>query len=203
MRKFCCLLSVLIFFSFSSILLAQNKQVLDKARLKDKKIVMIIAKHMFEESEFYIPKEIFERERANVVVASSTLSEATGRLGKKVKPDILINDIKANKFDAIVFIGGFGVSEYFDDHQAHRIAREALESRKILAAICMAPRILANAGVLEGKKATCYPSVRGDLKGKGAIVTGEMVERDGKVITGNGPSAAERFGELIVLALIG
>jgi len=65
----------------------------------------------------------------------------------------------------------------------------------------MAARILANTGILKGKKAKCFPSVREDIKAKGAIVTGEMVERDGNIITGNGPGAATKFGETIASAL--
>jgi protease I len=128
------------------------------------------------------------------------LSIATGG-SLKVKPDLLIDDINVSDFDAIVFIGGFGCAEYFDNPVAHKIAKEALGQDKILAAICMAPRILANAGVLEGKKATCFPSVRENIKAKGAIVTGEMVERDTNIITGNGPGASTKFGETIASAL--
>ena len=178
---------------------AENKKEEKGGKLKGKKIVMIIAQ-IFEEPEFKYPKEIFDNEGANVTIASSTLSMATGG-SLSVKPDILIDDIKVKYFDAIVFIGGFGVTEYFENPQAHRIARQALEADKILAAICMAPRILANADVLKGKKATCFPNVREDIKAKGGIVTGEMVERDGNIITGNGPGAATKFGETIASAL--
>jgi len=199
MKKYVALSIILMMFLSSTTLFAQNQQKTE-GKLRGKKIVMIIAKSMFEEVEFKEPKEIFDRESADVTIASSTLSLATGG-NLKVQPDILIDDIKVTDYDAIVFIGGFGVTEYFENPQAHRIARQAVETNKILAAICMAPRILANAGVLEGKKTTCFPSVREDVKAKGAIVTGEMVERDGNIITGNGPGASTKFGEAIVSAL--
>ncbi|MFC1884150.1 DJ-1/PfpI family protein [Thermodesulfobacteriota bacterium] len=202
MKKILYVLSILTAFLFSGMTLAKNQQDISEAKLKGKRIVMIIAKQMFQEREFNLPKEIFLRSNATVIVASSTLSEAAGDGGQKVKPDMHINDIRADEFDAIVFVGGFGVTEYFDSPEAHRVAGEALKADKILAAICMAPRILANADVLKGKKATCFPSVRENLKAKGAIVTLKMVERDGNIITGNGPSAAEKFGEAIVSALI-
>ena len=109
--------------------------------------------------------------------------------------------IVVNEFDAVVFVGGFGSSEYFDNPVARKIAKEGLDQDKILAAICLAPRILANSGVLKGKKVTCFSSVRKDIKAKGAMVSGEMVERDGKIITGNGPSASTKFGETIASAL--
>jgi protease I len=182
---------------------AENQQNIKRGKLRGKKIVMIIAERMFEGTEFKEPKDIFEQEGAKIIVACSTLSEATsmGFYRLTVKPDIRINDVKVKDADAIVFIGGFGCAEYFNNPVAHKIAKEALGQDKILAAICMAPRILANAGVLKGKKATCSPNAREDIKAKGAMVTGEMVERDGKIITGNGPSASTKFGETIVSAL--
>jgi len=199
--KRCMLWSIVLMVVLSlTTVFAENQQKVKGGKLKGKKIVMIIAQRMFEEAEFKYPKEIFDNEGADVTIASSTLSMATGG-SLRVKPDILIDDIKVKDFDAIVFIGGFGVTEYFENPQAHRIARQALEADKILAAICMAPRILANAGVLKGKKATCFPNVKEDIKDKGAIVTGEMVERDGNIITGNGPGAATKFGETIASAL--
>ena len=116
-----------------------------------------------------------------------------------VKPDILINDIKVKDYDAIVFIGGMGSGEYFDNPVAHKIAKQALDQEKIIAAICMAPTILANAGLLEGKKATCAQSYNIEIKG--AIATGKDIERDGNIITATGPGAAKKFGEEIVSAL--
>jgi protease I len=116
-----------------------------------------------------------------------------------VKPDILIHDVQVKDYDAVVFIGGFGCTEYFDNPIAHKIARQALEQGKILAAIELAPTILANAGLLNGKKATASRSYI--LKQRGAIYTGEHVERDGNIITGSGPNAATEFGEAIVSAL--
>ena len=199
--KRCMLWSVVLMVVLSlTTVFAENKKEEKRDKLKGKKIVMIIAKQMFEEAEFKYPKEIFDNEGAEVTIASSTLSMATGG-SLRVKPDLLIDDIKVKDFDAIVFIGGVGVIEYFENPQAHRIARQALEADKMLAAICMAPRILANAGVLKGKKVTCFSSVREDIKTKGAMVTGEMVERDGKIITGNGPGASTKFGETIASAL--
>ena len=199
MKRYMAWSIVLIMLLSLTAAFAENQQK-KEGKLTGKKIVMIIAQRQFEETEFKEPKEIFDNEGANVTIASSTLSMATGG-NLSVKPDILINDVKVKDFDAIVFIGGFGVGEYFDNPVAQNIAKQALNQGKILAAICMAPRILANAGVLKGKKVTCFPSVKEDIKEKGAIVTGEMVERDGNIITANGPGAATKFGETIVSAL--
>jgi len=197
MKRFVLMTGILTAFLLPAIVSAENQ-----TRLKGKRIVMIIAKGMFNETEFKEPKEVFEREGADVIIASSTSSKAIGDRGLKITPDIHIRNIDVKNFDVVVFIGGFGVSEYFDNPQAHKIAKQALDQNKIVCAICMAPRILANAGLLKGRKATSFPSASEDIKAKGGNVTEKEVERDGNIITANGPGAALKFGETIVLALI-
>lgn len=166
-----------------------------------KKAVMIIAEDGFRDEELLQPKEILEKNGIEVKVASTTLKEAKGVLGVKVKPDILVSDIKINDFDAVIFIGGAGSSQYWDDPIAHRLAQDAVHKDKIVAAICIAPVTLAKAGILKGKRATVWSSEAGQLKSAGVDYTGEPVEKDGKVITAAGPFAAHEFGEKIVEAL--
>jgi len=170
-------------------------------KINGKKIVMIIAKNNFRDEELQEPQKIFIKQGAEVTIASSSLKTATGMFGAKAKPDILINNVKVEDYDAIVFVGGSGASEYWNNPTAHKIAKEAVESKKILCAICIAPVTPANAGVLEGKRATVWSSEAGKLRAKGANYTGKDVEVDGNIITGNGPEAAKKFGEVIVNAL--
>jgi len=94
-----------------------------------------------------------------------------------------------------------GATEYWNNEIAHNLARAALEKNKIVAAICIAPVTLAKAGLLKGKKATVWSSEANQLKSLGAIYTGKPVERDGLIVTANGPQAAEEFGETILAAL--
>jgi len=169
--------------------------------VKGKKVVMIIAARNFRDEELRLPREILEGQGAEVTLASTTLDEAVGMFGAKAKPDILLRDVKVEDYDAIIFVGGSGASRYWNDPTAHEIAREAVEQGKVLGAICIAPVTLANAGVLSGKRATIFGSEAGKLKAKGAEYTGAKVERDGKIITGSGPEAAEEFGRAIVKAL--
>ena len=79
-------------------------------------------------------------------------------LGAKVKPEILLSDVKEEDYFAIIFIGGQGSSQYFNDTSAHSLAKKFFNNNKIVGAICIAPSTLANAGLLKGKKANCYPS---------------------------------------------
>ena len=167
-----------------------------------KKVVMIIAEEGFQDDEFLQPKEVLEEKRIAVTVASTTLSEATGMMGAKVKPDILVSDIDLEDFDAVIFVGGMGAVQYLDDPGAHKLARDAVDVRKIVGAICIAPVILTRAGILEGKRATVWSSEAPQLQAGGAHYTGQAVEKDGNIITADGPGSAREFGKEISKALL-
>ena len=171
------------------------------SRLRGKEILMIIASSNFRDEELQVPKGIFEIEEGKVTVASSSLKESRGVLGAVVKPDVLIGDVKAEDYDAVILVGGGGASEYWEDVKVHELARSTLEKGKLLGAICIAPVTLANAGVLKGKKATVWSSEAGKLRESGAIYTGAGVEIDCNIITANGPQSAKEFGEAFVNGL--
>ena len=170
-----------------------------------KKALLIIAPDKFRDEEYFHTKEELEATGVKVTTASSASGEITGMLGGKAKPDKSLNDIKVDEYDAIVFVGGVGASAYFNNSQALEIAKKADKKGKVLAAICIAPTILANAGVLKGKKATLWgdPALIENMKGKGGEYTGEPVTQDGKIITGEGPNVARNFGRAIAQTLKG
>lgn len=168
-----------------------------------KKVVMIIAHAIFRDEEYLRPKEALIAAGIKVITASSELSPARGKLGAKVVPDVLVRDVQVADYDAVVFIGGSGAQEYFHDPVCHRLARETIIQGKIVAAICIAPAILANAGVLRGKRATVFPDGVEALERGGAHYTGMPLEIDGNIVTANGPGAAMSFGEVIRDGLLG
>jgi protease I len=98
--------------------------------------------------------------------------------------------VRGGNYDAIVFVGGYEYER--DDPEAQRIAQEALAEGRVVAAICVAPITLARAGVVEGKRVTASTGV-GELKQAGAIFTGASVERDGLIITANGPAVLPKW----------
>lgn len=165
------------------------------------KILMIVAPEGFRDEECFEPKKVFEQNGAELAIASKGVKEAKGKLGKSIKVDLDISEVEVADYDAVVFVGGPGAVEYFDDANALDIAKDAFEQGKVVAAICIAPSILANAGILAGKNATSYPSEKENLKAKGAIYTGEPVAADGNIVTANGPAAAKDFGKAILDAL--
>jgi protease I len=168
-----------------------------------KKVVFIIGHQNFRDEELLKPRQILEQAGVKAVVASSALTPARGMLGAMVTPDLLVKDVKPQDYDAVIYVGGVGAEEYWNDKQAQDIARQTVAQGKLLAAICLAPVTLANAGVLNGKKATVWPSEGDRLTAKGAQYTGNEVEVEGRLITGNGPEAAEKFGQAVLKALGG
>ena len=171
--------------------------------LADKKILMVIAPGDFRDEELAAPRRIMENAGAAVTLASTTREEVRGMLGMKVKPDKLLKEVRAADFDGLVFVGGVGAQALFEDPDAHRLAREGVEKHKIVSAICIAPCILARAGVLRDRPATVWPGkefVR-ILEQNGAHVRRESVVEDGRLITANGPEVAQEFGETLVKAL--
>jgi protease I len=172
------------------------------AKEETKKAVMIIAFRDFRDSEYFVPKEILESEGIEVKTASNKIGTAIGADGGDTNVDLLVSQIKVSDFDAIIFVGGPGCLKALDNEDSYKVAKEAVSQNKILAAICISPVILAKAEVLKGKRATCWTDPLGSqakiLRGKGAIFEKKPVVVDGKIITANGPGAAEEFGKTIV-----
>ena len=136
-----------------------------------------------------------------VVIASSKIGSLKGISDGIVASELILDDVNVNNFDAIIFIGGPGTGEYFNSQAAQNIAKEAAAKRKVLAAISMAPTILANAGVLKGLRATGLINQREMIQKGEAKYTGAPVERDGFIITSNGLQAVGSFTQTIIAAL--
>ncbi|MCU0651021.1 MAG: DJ-1/PfpI family protein [Candidatus Omnitrophica bacterium] len=167
------------------------------------KAVFVIAEKNFQDDEFAEPRAILQNNGITVTVASTTLDQVTGMNGSKVKPDMLLKDVKAVNYDAVVFIGGSGAVQYIDDPVAHKLAQDAIARKKVVGGICLAPMILAKSGVLKDKKATVYPSEGDKLKACSVDYTAKPVQIDGNIVTADGPKSAASFGRALVMLLKG
>lgn len=166
-------------------------------------VVFIIPQNDFRDEEYLIPREIFERLEAEITVASEDTTVAKGMLGLSVKPDKRLKDISLKNYDIIVLVGGIGSVVFWGDKGLHINLNEATDSGRIIGAICLAPGTLARVGLLKGRKATVYetPGARNLLKEEEVIYTGNDVERDGNIITANGPAASRAFADTLVAAI--
>jgi len=171
--------------------------------LLNKKIAMVISFRDFKDIEYFIPRNIFINKKAKVLTVSSKKGIAIGNDGGEANVDIEASEFKVETFDAVVFIGGSGMSKKLDDAEFQRIVKDAVENDKVLGAICIAPALLAKAGVLNGKEATVWSSYLDKepvniLRRNGAIYKEESVVVDGKIITANGPEAAKEWAGTLI-----
>jgi len=157
------------------------------------RIAIIIAQKDYRDEELEVPKRLFEESGAEVTVASRALKEAVGMLGGRTMPDTTVDRIDVSAYAGIVFAGGAGAAEYWDDPVAHAIARRAVQEGKVLGAICFGPVTLANAGVLKDRAATVWPSESSRLIAGGADYRKVPVQVDGTIVTADGPSSARAF----------
>jgi len=173
----------------------------DKHELSGKRILMVIAPDKFRDEELFTPREYFLARGAKVEVASSASGEVSGMLGRAYRPEKKLSEVKADDYDAIIFVGGVGAQAYYDNPDALKLAQSAFQKGKVIGAICLAPGILAKAGVLKGRSATAFRSARKILVEGGARFIERHCVRDEKIITADGPAAAKEFAATITQAL--
>lgn len=166
-----------------------------------RRILMIISPKNFRDEELLESKDILKKAGFEVVVTSVTSETCIGMFGTMVKPDRVIDELNVEDFDAVVVVGGAGTPVLNQYVKVLQILREANEQKKILAAICLGPIVLAKAGVLEGKKATVFPSGISNIESGGAQYVSKPVVIDGNLITSDGPQSVKMFGNAIVSAL--
>ena len=177
------------------------REKLENKALFGKKILMVIAPKDFRDEELKTPKEIFEANGAAVTVAGITKDNAKGILGAEITPDVEIAHADAGDYNAVIFVGGPGAQEHlWDNKDAQKLARESNKKGNITGAICLAPVVLARAGVLEGKEAAVFKSddTKAEFESSKVKYTKKTVAVSGKIVTANGPEAAKAFALKIV-----
>ena len=161
------------------------------------KVLLAVAPERFRDEELFVTQEELKRGGHTTCVASTRRGNCQGSRGGTVTATVLLSQAQGDDYDAIVFVGGSGSRVLFTDADALRLAREAHAQGRVVAAICLAPVILANAGVLKGRKATVAGTQAKAIEEKGAQYTGPGVTVDGNVVTGNAPKASRLFGQKI------
>lgn len=169
------------------------------------KVLLIVAQEGFQTKEYHDPKRVLESAGHTVATASVEKKEATSNVGEKVAVDVALRDVKVSDYDAIFAVGGPGALTSLDNEETARVFRDALEEGAMpYGAICIAPRILAKAGVLNAKRATGWDADKklADIfTSHGVHYVPEAVVIDGRVVTADGPSSAEVFGKAILKIL--
>ncbi|MBP7971651.1 MAG: DJ-1/PfpI family protein [Candidatus Nanopelagicales bacterium] len=164
-------------------------------------VLFVVPPERFRDEELFDTRSVIEAAGYESVVASTVAAVCPGSRGGNVESVMTLDQVRTDDFLAVVFVGGGGSKLLYGDRQAHRIAQEAVTKNLVLGAICLAPVILANAGVLEGVRATVAGTEAETLRQHGAVYTGPGVTVDGKVVTANGPKSSSRFGDELVALL--
>ena len=168
--------------------------------------VLIVASDGFEESELFGPLEILLERGAEVTLAAPDLKPIQATVhddpGKTIRPDITVDQARANDFDALILPGGVRNPDHLRTNKTViKLVRSFAKSGKPLAAICHGPWLLIEADVVRGRTATSWPSIRTDLRNAGVNVVDEAAVTDGNIVTSRMPDDVPAFTEAVILLI--
>jgi len=170
-----------------------------------KKILCLVGFNGFQPIEYSVPKEMLESAGFLLETVSDKKGFAKAAVGDiEVEITKTLEECSMGDFEAIMLVGGEGALESLENNETVRLLNEALIADKLIAAICISPRILARAHILHGKMATGWngdESLPQIFEENGVIFEDAPVVVDGNFITANGPKAAEEYGKAILEAL--
>lgn len=170
-------------------------------KLMEGKKILLVAVPNFRDPELTITKNILSQAGADIHIASLAKGDFTGNEGTTVEAEYTPQEVNPMDWDAVAFIGGPGMTRELENEYLQDLAKRFYASGKITSAICVAPAMLANAGLLKGKKATVFPTAKGYLIDGGADYTAKAVEKDGSLITADGPESAAAFANELIKSL--
>jgi len=159
---------------------------------------MVLANYNFNDDEYEYTRKMLDDSGVEVKITAGEPGECISVTGKNIDVDTNMSNVLLDDFRAVIFIGGPGVDSYFTNSDALDLAKNFFQEKKIVAAICWAPVILARSGILTGRKATVWDGAKNDLIKAGAIYSGDKVTVDDTIITADGPDSALDFGQTIV-----
>ena len=163
-------------------------------------LVYIVLGKGFEEMEAVIPCDLLRRAGVQTQFVGIGGLEIVGSRGICVRADCTQEEARWQDADMIVLPGGLGgVASIRADETVMQAVAQAASNGKFVAAICAAPIILAQLGITDGKKATCYPGMEDEMGN--AVMCETDAVTDGKVITGRAAGAAFPFGLALIEAL--
>jgi 4-methyl-5(b-hydroxyethyl)-thiazole monophosphate biosynthesis len=157
-----------------------------------------------EELEAITIIDLLRRAGIEVISAGLDAENITASRGVKLIPDTDLESALKDDYDMIVLPGGLPGADHLDnDDRLKSTLKKMANDNKYIAAICAAPKVLANAGVLAGKTATSYPGFLDDPGLSDITLSDEAVVRDGNIITSRGPGTAMDFALELIEVLLG
>jgi protease I len=160
--------------------------------------LIFLPKKDFNEEEFTIVRNRLLKSGKQVFITSDDHSVCSGSKGMKVKSDTSLYNVNVNNFGAFILIGGSGSRIYWKNEALHKIIKKFFDAKKITAAICSSPIILAKAGILQNKKATCYSEDKLELIDSGIDYQEKNVVVDENIVTADNAHSALQFAEAVL-----
>lgn len=158
----------------------------------------------FEEIEAVTVVDVLRRGGAEVTVAGLAPGPVHGSHGIQLVPDETLDDVMNREYDMIVLPGGLpGADNLEADERIAGLLRRMADSGRFTAAVCAAPKVLAAAGLLEGRRATSFPGFLDAYRDEGVQLVADAVVRDGRIITSRSAGTAMDFALELVAALLG
>lgn len=171
-------------------------------------VLLVVASQGYQPAEYGVTRAVLEQAEINVVVASDKPGIAQSMVPTgpyaQTNVDVVLDRVDIANYDGIFVVGGSGPMRLLNNQTMYALLQKAYTLKKAVGGICIAPRILAHAGILTDKKATGWDDDHGldaVFKEHSVIRVKQPVVVDGNIITADGPNAAEKFGKAIVQAL--
>lgn len=166
-------------------------------------MVAILLGTGFEEAEALVPADLMRRAGIEVVLVGVDGAQVVGGHGIAVQADRTLDEIGPEQVDLLMLPGGLGGVEAIEASPAARkLIRQVWNAGRYVAAICAAPTLLARMGLLNGRRAVCYPGMEDQLEGALPQPDAQVVV-DGNLVTGQAPGAAFPFALQLVETLKG
>ncbi len=157
-----------------------------------------------EELEAVTIIDLMRRAGIEVITAGLDGQAVTASRGVRLIPDAKLEDVMEQEFDMLVLPGGLPGADHLDeDRRIHTLLKKMSEGGGYTAAICAAPKVLAHAGLLNGKAATGYPGVLDSMELPTTEMSRDAVVIDGRVVTSQGPGTAMDFALTLIAQLLG
>lgn len=165
------------------------------------KKVLIPLADGFEEIETMTVIDVLRRAGLEVISAGIQKGPLKGSRGVNLVPDTTLEAALKDSYDAVVLVGGQpGVNNLRADKRVLAMVQKAVEENKLVGAICAAPLILRDAGLIEGRRLTSYPGIRDELSG--CDYREDRLVQDGRLLTSRGPGTAMEFALALVEQLV-
>jgi protease I len=162
---------------------------------------LILAADGFEDLTLFLPWYRLLEEEVAVTVAGPFLHALTGQHGYTVEPDIAIQEVNPAEFDLLLIPDGPAAERLRLREEAVDVARTFIEDGQKVALIGHGAQLLISAGALDGRRVTCAPGIRDDVRAAGAIYCDEAAVTDGTLLTGRGPDDLPAFAQALLVLL--